>query len=101
MGPGKPKEKITGTHRNRSLGGMWIVGEAVGEMPGGGTAYTMLTLGFDPKQDRFVGTWVGSMMTHLWVYSGTLDGDGRTLTLDTEGPSFDDSGRLAKYRDAF
>lgn len=26
------------------------------------------------------------MMTHLWIYEGSLDQAGRVLTLDTEGP---------------
>ena len=39
MGPGQPPVKGTGTERVRSLGGLWIVGEGSGEMPGdGGTA---------------------------------------------------------------
>ena len=42
-------------------------------MPGGGTATTMMTLGDDPQKKRFVGTWVGSMMTYLSVYDGELD----------------------------
>jgi hypothetical protein len=37
------------------------------------------------------------MMTNLWVYSGTLDGD--LLTLDTEGPSYPDADRIIPYRD--
>lgn len=37
------------------------------------------------------------MMTHPRVYEGTLSGN--VLTLDTEGPSFDTEGKLAKYRD--
>ena len=40
------------------------------------------------------------MMTHLWVYSGTLDSSGRVLSLDTEGPDFSDLGKPnRKYKD--
>ena len=45
-----------------------------------------MTLGYDPVQKRFVGTFIGSMMTHMWIYNGTLDAAGKVLTLDTEGP---------------
>ena len=38
MEPGKPPEHFRGTERVRSLGGLWIVAEGEGEMPGGGTA---------------------------------------------------------------
>jgi hypothetical protein len=97
--PGQPTHKHGGTETVRSLGGLWIVGDGQGEMPGGGTAQMMITLGFDPKRNRFVGTWVGSMMPHLWVYDGELDAAGRVLTLNSEGPSFTDPTKLAKYQD--
>ena len=97
--PGKPTEKNRGTETVKSLGELWIVGDGQGGMPGGGTATMMITLGFDPKRNRFVGTWVGSMMTQLWVYEGELDASGRVLTLNAEGPSFTDPTKLAKYQD--
>src|SRR5262245_54079441 len=86
MEPGKPTERSRGTESVRSLGGLWVVGEGRGEMPGGGTATTMLTLGFDPQRGRYVGTWIGSMMGHLWVYDGSLDPAEKVLTLNAEGP---------------
>ena len=87
------------TESVRSLGGRWILFEGKGPMPGGGAATTVMTLGYDPRRQRYVGTWIGSMMDHLWVYEGTLDGN--VLTLDSEGPSFDpdDQGKMAKYKD--
>jgi Protein of unknown function (DUF1579) len=99
MEPGKPPETFKGTERVRSLGGLWILGEGQGEMPGGTQATTLLTLGYDPQRKRFVGTWIGSMMTHLWVYDGALDATGRVLTLETEGPGMTDQSRMARYRD--
>jgi hypothetical protein len=99
MEPGKPSEKFKGTESVRSVGGLWIVAEGRGEMPGGGTATLMMTLGYDPQKQRYVGTWIGSMMTHLWVYDGTLDAAGRVLTLDAEGPSMVTEGKMAKYQD--
>ena len=85
--------------RVRSLDGLWVVAEGQGEMPDGGPAVTMMTLGYDPRRQRYVGTWVGSMMTHLWVYEGTLDESGTVLTLDCEGPDFETQGRLTRYQD--
>jgi hypothetical protein len=88
----------TGTERVRSLGGVWIACE--GEMPTPeGEAATLMTLGYDPARGRFVGTFIGSMMTNLWVYEGTLDAAGQVLTLETEGPSFTAEGQMGKYRD--
>lgn len=99
MEPGKPPEKSKATESVRSLGGFWILAEGQGEMPGGGAATTMMTLGYDPERQRYVGTWVGSMMTHLWVCDGALDAAERVLTLEAEGPNMAAEGKLAKYRD--
>ena len=99
MGPDKPAEKFAGTESVRSLGGLWVLAEGQGEMPGGGAATMLMTLGFDPRKGRYVGTWVGSMMTHLWVYDGEMDADGKVLTLTAEGPGMDPEGKMANYRD--
>jgi Protein of unknown function (DUF1579) len=99
MEPGKPPETFTGTESVRSIGGLWTLGEGRGEMPGGGTATTLMTLGYDPQKQRFVGTFIASMMTYLWVYDGALDAAGRVLTLDAEGPDMTGDGKMMKYRD--
>ncbi|MDS7596444.1 DUF1579 domain-containing protein [Agrobacterium tumefaciens] len=87
------------TEKVRSIGGLWIVGEGSGKMPDGTQMTAVITVGFDPLKDRFVGTWVGSMMSNLWVYDGWLEADGKTLTLESEGPAFDGSGRTDIYHD--
>lgn len=99
IGPDQPPQKFEGTESVRSLGSLWTLAEGKGEMPGGGAATTVMTLGYDPQKKSYVGTWIGSMMTHLWVYDGTLDAAGRVLTLETEGPSMAGDGTTAKYRD--
>jgi hypothetical protein len=99
MGPGQPTQKLRGRESARSLGGVWVVCEGEGEMPGGGAANTIMTLGYDPAKKHYVGTWIGSMMHNLWVYEGDLDPAGKALTLESEGPSFAGDGKMAKYRD--
>jgi hypothetical protein len=99
MGPDQPTMKSTGTETVRSVGGLWTLGEGRGEMPGGGEMTSFMTLGFDPTQKRFVGTFIASGMTHLWVYNGTLDASDKVLTLDTEGPDFSGGTGMAKYQD--
>jgi hypothetical protein len=99
MGPDKPPSKTTGTERVRSLGGLWTVGEGRGEMPDGGEATMIMTLGYDPQKKRFVGTWIGSMMTYLWVYDGELNASGNVLTLNAEGPNMMAPGQMMKYKD--
>jgi len=97
--PGKPPEKFIGTEDVRSLGGVWVLCEGRGQVPGGGIATTIMTLGYDPAKRRFVGTFIGSMMTNLWVYDGELDAAAKVLTLDSEGPSFSEEGKMARYKD--
>lgn len=99
MGPDQPPMKSTGQEVIRSLGGLWTIGEGSGEMPGGGTCQSLMTLGYDLRTGRFVGTFIASVMTNLWTYNGTLDAAEKVLTLDTEGPSFAGDGTLSKYQD--
>ena len=99
MEPGKPPETFRGTESVRSLGGLWVVAEGQGEMPGGGPATTVMSLGYDPLTQRFMGTFIGSMMTHLWIYDGALDAAERVLTLEADGPSMADQTKMATYRD--
>ena len=98
--PGKEPVKLRGKESVRMLGDLWMVGEGEGEMPGGGVARSIMTLGFDPAKGKFVGSFIASMMTHFWPYEGTLDDSGKVLTLDSEGPSFAGDGSMAKYRDS-
>lgn len=98
MGPDQTPTKFSGTLETRSIGGMWIVGEGKGDMPDGGFGQTIISLGFDIKQQRFVGSLIGSMMDFMWIYNGSLDEAKKVLTLDTDGPSFTGEGS-AKYQD--
>lgn len=83
----------------RSLDGAWIIAEMTGTMPDGSSATNILALGYDPAKKRYVGSFVSSAMSHLWIYEGTLDQTGKVLTLDCEGPDFDTAGRTAPYQD--
>ena len=99
LAPGQPAEKSTGTERVHSLGGLWVVSEGSGQMPDGSEGTTLMTLGYDTARERFVGTYVGSMMTNVWLYDGALDAARDVLVLDSEGPSFITEGETGKYRD--
>jgi hypothetical protein len=98
MGPDQPPMKSSGTERFRTLGGLWYVGEAQGGMPGGGGCTMIITVGYDPQKKRYVGSFIGSMMTNFWVYSGFVEEN--TLHLESEGPSFSGDGTMALYRDS-
>ena len=97
--PGEEPHKFTGTERVRMLGDVWVILEGEGNMPDGSLARSVITLGYDPQKKRFVGTFIGSTMTNLWVYEGELDEAERILTLDTEGPHFTTPGATTMYKD--
>lgn len=99
MGPDQPAATFRGSETVRLLGGLWSIAEGTGDMPGGGTARMIMTLGYDPAQQKYVGSWVGSMMTHMWHYRGTLDPTGQILTLDTEGPNCSDGNKMTRFQD--
>lgn len=98
MEPGKPPMKAKGTEKVRSLGGFWIVSEIDGEMMG--SKYQgLLTLGYDPEKKKYIGTWVDSVTSLLWSYTGSVNEAGTTLTLEAEGPCPMRPGQLTKFRD--
>lgn len=94
-----------GTVAAASLGELWLLLDY--RWTSGSAATEELTtwnsrfqLGYDPTADRFVGSFIGSMMYQQWIYNGQLDEAAQVLTLDTEGPAFDGNG-TSKYRDMF
>ena len=99
MGPDQPPHKMSGTESVRTLGGLWTLGELRSTMPDGAEAVTLMTLGYDPAKGRFVGTFIGSMMTHMWIYDGKLDTGKNELALIAEGPSMSGDGTMIDYRD--
>ena len=99
MAPGQPPVKWESTESVRSLGGFWVLAEGVGESPAGESTTTVMTLGYDATKQSYVGTFVASMMSHLWIYEGRLDAGGTTLTLETEGPGMSAEVPRAAYKD--
>jgi hypothetical protein len=99
MGPGQPPERTRGSEVVRAIGALWVVGEGTCATTDGGGGTNIITLGFDPQKQRFVGSFVNSMMPMLWIYEGTLDAAQGVLTLDCDGPDFAHPGRMTKYQD--
>ena len=82
------------------LGGFWLVSESKAN-PMGMQMHAIQTIGYDPQAKKYVGTWVDSMMNHMWKYEGTVDESGQKLTLEAEGPNHMAGGKLTKFRDAY
>lgn len=96
MGPDQPPMHTLGKASVRSIGGFWVLNE--GTDPHG---TSIMTLGYDPKLGRFIGTFIASMMTFMWHYEGSLDPTGSILTLDTEGPNMSGDGSMVAFQDIF
>lgn len=96
--PGETPAKMHGSEHVRLLGELWVLCEGQGEMPGQGSFESLMTIGYDPRKG-YVGSWIGSMMGHLWRYDGEMDASGKVLTLSAEGPSMSGGDKLARYRD--
>ncbi len=86
------------TERVRSLGGLWVLAEGNASMDGG-QFQSVMTVGYDPAKQSFVGSWIDTTTPVLWSYRGSLDGARKTLTLEAEGPDFHDPAKRANYRD--
>ncbi|MEM6570630.1 MAG: DUF1579 domain-containing protein [Planctomycetota bacterium] len=98
MAPGAPTTTWHSTESTRALGEFWIVTE--GNADFGGQAFQSLqTVGYDPKQDAFVGSWIDTIQAMMWTYEGSLDESGRVLTLAADGPGMTDPSKTSKYED--
>lgn len=100
MGPDQPVMKCKGTMKCRMLGGFWVVNEMNTDMMGM-QMIGVQTIGYNPEKSKYVGTWVDSMMNHMWQYEGTVDKSGKVLTLEAEGPNFMAEGKTTQFRDAY
>jgi Protein of unknown function (DUF1579) len=93
-----------GTEKNELLpGGMWLItrfeGEVIG-MPFTGVG----TVGYDPVEKKYVGTWVDSISPHLTTLKGDYDEAKKTFTAVAEGRDFQTgeitkSKHISKYTD--
>jgi hypothetical protein len=69
-------------------GGMWLISRFKGDifgMPFSG----MGTMGYDPVDKKYVGTWVDSISPHLTVIKGEYDAATKTLTSVAEGRDYE------------
>ncbi|MFZ4573340.1 MAG: DUF1579 domain-containing protein [Phycisphaerales bacterium] len=97
--PGGPVEKGTGRETVRALGDYWIIAESRNRMAGCDEMTAVLTVGYDNPRERFIGSWICSAMSTMFVYEGELDPEERMLPLRTTGPNPMDSMKPATFQD--
>ncbi len=103
MGPDQPTAEFEGIETVHSIGEIWYVAKGENQTPcndDNQQANSMMTLGYAPRKECYVGSFVCSMMNWMWQYDhGQLDDAGKILTLKTTGPLCTGDG-LAEYEDA-
>lgn len=99
-GPTGEPTKMTGTVSAKMLGDFFVVSDVKNEMPGA-TMMAVQTVGYDPEQKKYVGTWADSMLGRLWHYTGTVTEEGTKLVLEAEGPNMLEPGKTAMFRDSY
>jgi hypothetical protein len=98
LGPGQEPVRSERREVARRIG-RWVVSESTGTTPTGQPYTAIQTLGYDPARGEFVGTWIDSMQSHMWTYTGALNEQGTAVVLETEGPIMGDASRTARYRE--
>ncbi len=96
--PDQPAATFDAVESVKPLGGFWVISESKSDIEGAAFEGRM-TLGYDPEKQKYIGTWVDSMTSILWVYEGTVDEAGKVLTLKTQGPCLHEGGRIAKFEE--
>jgi hypothetical protein len=103
LDPDKEPEVNRGHETFRRLGDHWVISEGESTSLSGEVSSGMFTIGFDTEKQTFVGAFICTELSNLWVFSsGTLSEDGSSLTLETEAPDFmAKDGSTTKFREVF
>lgn len=98
-GPGAPPaETRTSSSVKLILGGRFIQQTSRSDLMGMPYEHTGIT-GFSNDRNLFVGSWVNSMSTDIMSMTGSLDKEGKTLTMigTMNEPTFGEIGKPAKF----
>jgi hypothetical protein len=98
MAEGEEPMTCEGNETAKLMGGFWLVCENEGTVQGTPVS-SLLTIGFNPKTKKYLGTFACSSDSTLWNYTGTMDESGKKLVLETEGPLPHDPAKVAKFRE--
>jgi hypothetical protein len=99
MGPDEERLTMTSRETVRAMG-PWIVSALTSDGPMGHIEARLSLAEDASRTGTFVGTWIDTSSSYVWVYRGWLDAAGTTLTLEAQGPDFEDPSLTRLYRDA-
>lgn len=97
IAPDEPWAQGTGEQSGRILG-QWLVIDGRDTTSAQHPMTNMLRIGYDAHERRIVASWIDSVQTMRWSYTGTLSGDGTELTLEADGPNPAEPGKTLRYR---
>jgi hypothetical protein len=83
-GPDSEPMVAKGMERNRMLGEIWLITSFEGELGGQKFIGHGMT-GYNPAKEKFVGTWIDNMETHINHMEGTYDEKADELTMIMTG----------------
>ena len=98
MGPDQTPMTGSGSETVTAFGDLWVFTEGTGKWEMGEMHYKV-ALGYDVSFKEYRGAWFCTDSSHLWKYIGELSADGKTMTLNCEGPDMVTDGKTANYRD--
>lgn len=79
--PGGMEMEGKGTETNKLIaGGLWLVTDYEGDF-GGMDFIGHGTMGYDPSEKKYVGTWIDSFTDYIGHSSGEVSEDGKTFTM--------------------
>ncbi len=81
--PGAEADLSTGVETNTMLGSLWLLSKFEGQMAGAPFVGHSQT-GYDPTQEKYVGTWIDSISPYMTSMLGVYDVKTHTLTMNTE-----------------
>lgn len=85
MDPAQPPMEMKGTETcTLGPGAFWVTSVFKGEMFGQ-PFEGRWTTGYSPLKKKYVGTWIDSMMPHLFTSEGTADEAGKVITFIADG----------------
>jgi hypothetical protein len=101
-GPDGSTFESVGVETVRAVGELWVVAETQAPVHCGEEFHHyIISLGFDPGKNQFVGSFISSHMPMMWHYHGELDASGTAIALDSRGPSMDNPEGEADYVDTY
>ncbi len=90
----------TSVMSSRAVGERWMINEHRGQF-GEMKFEAVQTIGYDAEKKQFSGSWIDSLTSFNWSYTGSIDSTGKKLTLNATGPDWTDASKTRKYRDVY